>query len=294
MVLGLRLRYIDVRPSSADGLPLLLIHGHASRIEEYTALIPHLGARRILAVDLPGCGYSEKPDRPYDFRFWEDSLLAFLDVMQIRQPIDLAGGSLGGNLVLRLADREGSRFSRLAAWAPGGSWERKRWTAWGARVMKRLPFAFWPTLWVQSRFWFRRDWPGRSEALGDAWTYFREVFEPSFHRMYWEMAAAQVEDSLFARAARIMHPTYLAYGELDSGLGMNVGVPRLASLLPNAILRKFKGARHALASEVSAELGTDIDAFLSARPRTVAVRPTRALAAQTAIAASAQIARRAR
>lgn len=264
---GLRLRYIDVVPDAVvDDVPLLLIHGHSSRLEEYEALLPHLARRRrVLVPDLPGSGYSDKPDRDYDLRFFEDSLLGFLDALGIERA-HLGGGSLGGNLVLRLGHREPQRFDRLAAWAPAGSWVPMRRWALLAQVMKRLRFMFWPSLWIQSRFWYRRDWVGRDQALADAWAYYEEVYSEGFHRMYWDIGHDQVTQSLFDRAHEIEHPTYVAYGDQDKALDMDRGVQRLAKLLPRAVLRVFEGARHSLANEVPEELGADVDAFLAAEP----------------------------
>jgi pimeloyl-ACP methyl ester carboxylesterase len=262
---GLRLRYIDVAPSGhEDDEPLLLIHGHSSRLEEYNALMPYLAARRRVVVpDLPGCGYSDKPsDRRYDLALYEDSLLGFLDALGIGRA-HLAGGSLGGNLVLRLGHREPERFDRLAAWAPAGSWDPMQRWVWFARAMKRLRFMFWPSLWIQSRFWYRRDWPGRKKALEDAFTYYEEVYGDGFHRMYWEIGEDQTGQSLFDRAHEINHATYLAYGDQDKALAMDRGVQRLAKMLPRAELRVFAGARHSLANEVPELLGAEVDAFLA-------------------------------
>lgn len=260
---GLRLRYIDVRPEEREeDAPVLLIHGHSSRLEEYEDLVPHLARRRrVLVPDLPGSGYSDKPDRRYDLALFEDSLLGFLDAMQVRE-CHLAGGSLGGNLVLRLGHREQGRFVRLAAWAPAGAWSRMlHWAVFGA-LMKRLRFMFWPSLWVQSRFWYSPSWQGRKKALADAWAYYREVYGPGFHRMYWDIGVDQVLQSLFPHAHRIEHPTYLAYGDQDKALGMDKGVQELAKLLPRALLRCFAGARHSLANEIPEVLGGEVDRFL--------------------------------
>ncbi|MEZ4338369.1 MAG: alpha/beta hydrolase [Sandaracinaceae bacterium] len=261
---GMRLRYIDVVPDeTVDDTPLLLIHGHSSRLEEYESLLPHLSRRRrVLVPDLPGSGYSDKPARDYDLKLFEDSLLGFLEALGIRRA-HLGGGSLGGNLVLRLGHREPERFDRLAAWAPAGSWEpMQRWAVF-ARVMKKLRFMFWPSLWIQSRFWYRRDWEGRDQALADAWAYYEEVYSEGFHRMYWDIGRDQVTQSLFDRAPEIQHRTYVAYGDQDKALDMDQGVQRLAKLLPRSVLRVFEGARHSLANEVPEELGADVDGFLA-------------------------------
>lgn len=266
---GLRLRYIDVAPTGDEAdAPVLLIHGHSSRLEEYEALLPHLATRRrVLVPDLPGSGYSDKPSRDYDLRLFEDSLLGFLDAVGVERA-HLGGGSLGGNLVLRLGHREPERFERLAAWAPAGSWEPMRGWARFAGVMKSLHFMFWPALWIQSRFWYRRDWEGRDKALADAWAYYEEVYSEGFHRMYWDIGMDQALQSLFERAPEITHPTYVAYGDQDKALDMDRGVQRLATLLPKAVLRVFEGARHSLANEVPEALGRDVDAFLAGEPST--------------------------
>lgn len=259
------MRYIDVQPTERESCePVLLIHGHSSRLEEYRELIPHLARnRRVLVPDLPGSGYSEKPNRRYSLRFYEDSLLGFLDALQVKS-CHVAGGSLGGNLVLRLGHREPGRFARLAAWAPAGVWKPKRLLARLGGVFSRLPYMFWASVWVQSRFWYRRDWPGREAALREQFAYYSEVYGPGFHRMYWEIAIDQIRQTLFDRAADIHHPTYLAVGDEDRALDIDRGVQRLAKLLPRAYLRVFKGARHALANEMPDVLGQEVDVFLSA------------------------------
>jgi pimeloyl-ACP methyl ester carboxylesterase len=151
-LLGLRSRYIDVPASGQEeGPPLLLLHGHASRLEEYDALVPLIGKqRRVIVLDLPGCGEADKPaDRAYTLSLYQDYALALLDHLEIDE-LDLAGGSLGGNLTLRLGARQPERFRKLAAWAPAGAWQpMKRWQLL-AQLMRRVPRLFWPA------------WPGGS------------------------------------------------------------------------------------------------------------------------------------
>ena len=262
-VLGLRLRYIDdgpTRPARRDRV-LVLIPGHTSRIEEYDGLVPTLSqVHRVLVLDFPGSGYAEKPDREYSLAFYEDVLVAFLDELGIAQCV-LAGGSLGGNLVLRLGHRFPERFPRLVAWAPGSAWEAQPRLAALSRALAGYTL-FWPTVWIQSRFWYSKDWPGRDRALEDTFAYYREVLSPGFVRMYWGMAADQVGQSLFPIAREIQQPTLLLWGDQDNGANMGEGVARLHQLLPHNEFHIFRGARHSLAAETPERLAESIDEFL--------------------------------
>lgn len=258
----MRLRYIDV--GKDDGMPpLVLIHGLASRIEEYDEIIPHLAKqRRVLVLDLPGNGYSDHPDRPYTLGFLEDSVLAFLDALEVKEAV-IGGGSLGGNLTIRLGHRVPERFPRLAAWAPAGAWEPLRYFGLLARFFQVLK-PFWPVMWVQSRFWYRPEWPGRTRALEEAFAHYKEVMSRGFLRMYFDLGLEQTKWSLFPLAPKIKQPTLLLWGDQDLALDMGKGIKRLSKLLPNALLHIFPGARHSLANEVPNELSIKVAEFLSA------------------------------
>ena len=277
-VLGLRIRYIDEGPRQPppDGLAppvVVLIPGHTSRIEEYDGLVPVLSRdHRVLVLDFPGSGYADKPDREYSLALYEDTLVAMLDALGIARA-HLAGGSLGGNLVLRLGHRYPDRFERLAPWAPGSAWIANPRIGRALRAIRGYAL-FWPIVWIQSRYWYRPDWPGRAATLADTFAYYREVMGPGFVRMYFEMAADQVERSLFDLAPEIQQPVWLGWGDQDDGANMGAGVARLSKLLPRCELRVFPGARHSLAAEIPDALAEALEEFL--------IRPVSQLPGQAA------------
>jgi pimeloyl-ACP methyl ester carboxylesterase len=268
-VLDLRIRYVDVgpqRPPERGAAPVLvLIPGHTSRIEEYDGLVPLLSQRhRVLVLDFPGSGYAEKPDREYSLALYEDTVIAVLDALGVEHA-RLAGGSLGGNLVLRLGHRFPGRFDRLAPWAPGSAWRANPRLGRALRAIEGYA-PFWPIVWIQSRYWYRPDWPGREAALADTFAYYREVMGAGFVRMYFDMAADQVERSLFDIAPEIEQPVWLGWGDQDHGANMGAGVARLAKLLPHCELRIFPGARHSLAAEIPDPLAAALEEFLTRSP----------------------------
>lgn len=267
---GSRLRYIDVGPTAPVGRPetLVILPGHTSRIEGYDAIVHPLSKRnRVLVLDFPGSGYSDKPDRPYTLRFYEDVAIGFLDALGIDRAIPV-GGSLGGNLVLRLGHRSPERFPRLVAWAPGSAWHRQPRLAEAMRSVGGAVL-FWPTVFVQSRFWYSDDFPGRDAALDETFAYYDEIMSPGFVRMYWEIATDQVDSSLFDIAPEIRQPVLLLWGDRDHGANMGAGVARLHRLLPRNELRVFPGARHSIETEIPARVAEAIDEYVSRPPEKI-------------------------
>jgi pimeloyl-ACP methyl ester carboxylesterase len=250
-------------PPGADApRTLMVIPGHTARIEGFVEMVPLLAAEhRVIVVDLPGSGESDKPDRPYSLTGYEDVIVAVLDALDATRVVPV-GGSLGGNLVLRLGHRFPERFERLVLWAPGGAWTARPRTAavlrrllGGTRLGRAL---FWPSVAIQSRFWYDRDFPGRQRALDETFAYYRRVMSPGFVRMYWDIAVDQMGHSLFDIAGWIRQPTLLMWGDHDNGANMGAGVAQLERLLVAGELQVFPGARHSLETEIPELLAATI------------------------------------
>jgi pimeloyl-ACP methyl ester carboxylesterase len=115
-VAGIRTRYWQAGHGGSD---VVLIHGVASSVEDWEGNIAALAQdHRVFAVDLVGCGRSDKP-ASYDYslpglaRF----VLAFMSTQGIATA-HLVGFSLGGQLALQCAHLAPERVRSLLLAAP--------------------------------------------------------------------------------------------------------------------------------------------------------------------------------
>lgn len=110
---GINTNYHDI----GSGFPVLLIHGSGPGVSAWAnwrKTFPILGScRRIIAPDMVGFGFTERPDsQQYDLDAWVSQSVGLLDALGIEQ-IDVVGNSFGGAIALALAIRHPKRFRKL-------------------------------------------------------------------------------------------------------------------------------------------------------------------------------------
>jgi pimeloyl-ACP methyl ester carboxylesterase len=111
------------------GPPVLAIHGLGGTKGSFLPTVAALSDRfRVVAVDLPGFGDSDKPiGAPYDPRFFAEHMIDLLDTLGVDHAA-LIGNSLGGRVALEVALRAPARVHHLALLAPSLAWRRpRRW-----------------------------------------------------------------------------------------------------------------------------------------------------------------------
>src|SRR4051794_14453485 len=98
-----------------EGPPVLLVHGWPTSSFLWRNVMPPIAAaNRVVAIDLPGFGASDKPlDVKYDFDFFERTLDAFLAELEIDE-VGLAVHDLGGPIGVHWTLRRPERVTRLA------------------------------------------------------------------------------------------------------------------------------------------------------------------------------------
>ncbi len=105
----------DSDAENERGLPLLLlVHGLADEADTWRHLIGTLSQRyRVMALDLPGFGRSDKPRRSYSLTFYIEIIRELLDTTAT-PAVTLAGHSLGGIICHAFALMYTQRVKQLA------------------------------------------------------------------------------------------------------------------------------------------------------------------------------------
>ncbi len=121
---GLETFYIEA--GLPDAPPVVLLHGLGATSASFLTTLWDLSRDyRVIAVDLPGFGESDKPVRRLRPEFFATWLLAFLDAVGLERA-HLVGNSMGGRVALELALRAPERVGRLVLLAPSMAWLRYR------------------------------------------------------------------------------------------------------------------------------------------------------------------------
>lgn len=101
---GIGVRYIISVSDNVDAMKkknaVLLLHGLGGSIESWINNIDEMSSSkilRIIALDLPGFGQSDKPKITYTIKFYQQFVVKFLKKLRINKA-SIVGSSLGGHI----------------------------------------------------------------------------------------------------------------------------------------------------------------------------------------------------
>jgi len=126
---------MHVIEAGASGPPVLMIHGASANAREFTySLAPRLQAdHRVMMVDRPGHGYSERPEDAEELGTQAALMAGVLQALAPGEKAVIVGHSFGGGVALRLALDHPEKVQGLVLLAPvshdwgngGGAWYNK-------------------------------------------------------------------------------------------------------------------------------------------------------------------------
>ena len=266
-VSGMRLHYLE----AGAGPPVLLLHGWPTSSTLWRNVIPAIATRnRVLALDLPGFGRSDKPlDAVYDLPFYTPIIDRFLDAVGVRTT-GLVVHDLGGPVGLLWACHHADRLDRLALLNtvvyPRPSWATIAFVAAcripGVRSAMATPWILKTTM---------RIGVANPDRLGD--DVVRGVQEPFVERAAQRAlvkAGAEITPRGMLEIARwfptLRAPVRVIYGARDRVLpDIANTVRRVARDLPQAEVTVFPDCGHFLQEERPDELGALLGEFFAVK-----------------------------
>jgi pimeloyl-ACP methyl ester carboxylesterase len=114
---GARVRYVDTAdtdPAVADKPVVVLVHGFASALETWGTVMPALaGEFRVIALDLKGFGWTDRPEGDYSPAAQAKLVAALMDKRGVAKAAIVAH-SWGSSVALALALAEPAKVTRIA------------------------------------------------------------------------------------------------------------------------------------------------------------------------------------
>jgi 2-hydroxymuconate-semialdehyde hydrolase len=228
------------------GAPVLLIHGSGPGVSAWAnwrGVLPQLAAhRRVIAPDIVGFGYS---DRPEGFAFTQESwvahLVSFLDALELEK-VSLVGNSFGGALGLWLATSYPERVDRLVLMGSAG-------TSFQITPGLEAVWGYEPS--VQNMNELLKIFAYDQALLGPdlAQLRYEASVRPGIHESYSAMfpaprqkavdALAVPEDALLA----LPHETLIVHGREDKVIPLSSSL-LLSQLIPRSQLHVFGQCGH--------------------------------------------------
>ena len=252
-----KMAYID---EGSGPETLLLVHGLASNAGFWRYNISELAkSYRVIALDLPGYGKSEKGDFPYGMAWYASQIRDFIDTMQLEN-VTFVGHSMGGQIGIVLSILHPESIDRLVLAAPAGieafeqgegDWLSSVITIEGVvttpepaiRENLSLNFHRWSPKW---------EWMVEERARMAKTPMMRE-FAYAVDRCVDAMLDEPTSDAL----DRVSHPTLIIYGQYDGLIPnryLNPGFPsevfeKGAEMIPQSTLIEIPDAGHLLQIE---------------------------------------------
>ena len=225
------------------GAPVILTHGLAASLHDWDDLLPELSASGYAgyALDLFGHGESRKPTDHHEYTYDAvfDHFSAWLESLQISDPMVLIGHSLGGGLSLQYALRYPERVSGLVLVNPFYDIHQlppllriafRRKLINGA-LIDRTPYRFFRLMVDMTSFHYH---------IGHRETHILPEHIRYQTALDYKRAASGIYNiprslpDLTSDLPRIQQPTLLIWGKRDQTLSP-VSFPRIRKLLPNVV-----------------------------------------------------------
>ena len=261
--LGFESRTLSVTESSLHYLvrehphpkgTLVLVHGLGTSSSTWVKMLPHLeNAHRIVALDLPGFGFSTaNPERGYCTLREHVDALSELIANVTKTPITLVGQSFGGWVCCRYAAHFPDRVNHLVlvdtagVYYPGVENLRDLFTLQSVDDTRRL----------LSILWYRYPWYFKPFAG----SIYRELGTRKMNEL---VASIEGKDFLVEELSRLTMPVSIIWGKQDETISPN-SIDVLKKFIPHSTVHFIDQCGHVPQLERPKELAEILNRVLEA------------------------------
>jgi pimeloyl-ACP methyl ester carboxylesterase len=255
--------------------PVLLLHGIGRSLEDWLPQHDRLsGAHRVLSVDLPGFGLSDRFDAPVTLDSLAGGVEETLAAVGEDRPVHVMGNSLGGAVAMRMLVRDPDRIATMTLVNSAGFGKEVAFAlrvlaipGLGHRLLRRMDRR---AAWRVERSLFVDRALVTDERVDFA---LRVAARPEHARVFLETAKSlgtfrgtrpAWRSELVAKAAELRKPTLVVWGDRDLILPAT-HLEAARRLLPHAESHLFTGTGHMPQIERADEFAALVQQFLRAR-----------------------------
>jgi pimeloyl-ACP methyl ester carboxylesterase len=235
-----------------QGEPVLLLHGWGASSQSLAGVQEMLAdARRAVALDLPGFGWSERPPTAWGTAEYARHVVGFMDALGIARAA-LLGHSFGGRVAIRMAVEHAPRVSRLVLVASAGI-RRPHGARYQVRVrtVKLVRGLFGLPVWgrLGPRLIARL-----TERVGSRDYRAAGAMRPTLVKL--------VNEDLAPMLSAIQAPTLILWGDRDQEVPRSA-MDLMAGAIPGARMVVFPGAGHFPFQDAPDAFSRELRAFMA-------------------------------
>ncbi len=267
---GLEIHFVE----GGQGPPLLFLHGLGGSWKDWGSNLEFMArSHHVMALDFPGFGGSDKPDRDYSIEWLTDVVQDFLASRELKR-VAVIGHSMGALVAINLAARPQGPVDRLGICDAVGIGEKEDFLAYaltkkitGESAWKPLEDALRSELKTMITDFIRDQKPKTSKeflASLPKIPFIDKSLVPMTPAV--QMAASIIDFDVRSKLPSISQPTLILWGAKDP-----VAPPEDAHILkkeiPQALLEIFPETGHSPMQEQPARFNEEVRKFLQAEGR---------------------------
>ena len=219
-----RISVLEAGVGRTGAPPILCLHGLGGTKVSFLSTVAALAdSHRVIAVDLPGFGDSDKPlGAAYDAPYFSRAVARLMDALEVERA-HLIGNSMGGRVAIEVGLREPERTERTVLLSPALAWLKRSQWEWLVQLAQPRLGLIQPAPRFIVEPLVRRMIPGGDDGWSAAGVdeFLRAFLTPSGRAAFYAAARnimldpPEGEDGFWPRLAELSPETMFVWGRHD-------------------------------------------------------------------------------